>query len=182
MLEVTKRHLEQYGWTGKGQLEAVGVERLLADHNLKYFDKVHEFTSKYEGLRIFTRFIEPELTAKYMEDIPSEPFTRHNSNYFICTDLAVMLEYFESYDANPPFACLIGQDICPVGVWRSMMGHGFIIIDTDGMLYITMSTGIWAISFTDGDFFDRLINLNELFRDDPERYHAIVDLSLYKGK
>lgn len=180
MLDDTRTHLQQYGWTGRGRLSREEVRTLFARHNLTYFDKIGDFTDQYEGLRLFTRSVKPELTTKYIEDLPSAPFVRDNANSFITTDLEAMLEYFESYDANPPFACLIGRAICPVGMWRSMQGHGFVIMDTDGMLYITMSIGIWVISESGADFFDRLLHLNELFRINPEKYHAIIDLTLFK--
>lgn len=180
MLDNTRAHLEQYGWTGRGRLSREEVRTLLARHNLTYFDKIGDFTDQYEGIRLFTRSVEPELTTKYIEDLPSDPLVRDNTSSFITTDLEAMLEYFESYDANAPYDVFLGRTYCPVGMWMDVCERGFLIMDTDGMLYMTTRQSMGAISDSDLTFFDRLLTLSEPWRLDPARYFAGFGMNLFR--
>lgn len=183
MLDDTRAHLQQYGWTGRGRLNREEVKTLLEQKHLKYFDKIGDFTDQYEGLKFFTRSIEPIMIDTTFMDIfqlQKEPLYRDELNQYISLDLPDILEYFENYESNAPFDVFLGRAFSPVGMWMAVYGHGFLIMDTDGMLYMTTNGSIGAISESDLDFVDRLLTLGELCRIDPDRYFAGFDMKLYK--
>ena len=109
------------------------------------------------------------------------PLYKDDSNMHVMTDLKAALDSFGPSGLMPFYVALTGRTICPVGTWASARGHGFIILATDGRMFLTTHRSLGLVSESEFTFFDRLLTQRELYRLDPNGYYAEFDLNLFKG-